>query len=280
MRGRPHQIDQQQQPRTTTQHPNHHQPSTTTNQTHHNTPNIPPLPQDFALLVRELVGGGSEIVHLPATQDDPSKRRPDISVAKEVRAWVCFLRVVALGGLRWWFVGVGPCRGACAWVGGGSVICQRHALISHLVSHPPLLQTNRSWTGRRRWRCGRGWRGPSSTSARSSRRRVRKRVLSALACRAIEKVVDRSRLIACLPNPQSLSPPTRNRRDCPHGPRGSAAQAPQRGRHQIEKEKKGGEKEKKGKDRASSVPFLCIVSQPWLGRQGEGRIVVIITVAE
>ncbi len=45
----------------------------------------PHTAQDFALLIKELVGGQSEIVHLPATQDDPSKRRPDISIAKEVR---------------------------------------------------------------------------------------------------------------------------------------------------------------------------------------------------
>lgn len=51
--------------------------------------------QEFALLVRELVSGDahaeqrqSQIVHLPATKDDPTKRRPDIAVAKEVRACV------------------------------------------------------------------------------------------------------------------------------------------------------------------------------------------------
>ena len=60
-----------------------------TNQPNPQTQKNPPQNQDFALLVRELVGGGSEIVHLPATQDDPSKRRPDIAVAKEVRAFVC-----------------------------------------------------------------------------------------------------------------------------------------------------------------------------------------------
>ena len=104
VRGRPHRINHQQ-PRIITQHTNHHQLSTTTTKTHQNTPNTLP-PQDFALLVRELVGGGSEIVHLPATQDDPSKRRPDISVAKEVRGCVCVVCGVALASLRWWFVGV------------------------------------------------------------------------------------------------------------------------------------------------------------------------------
>lgn len=44
--------------------------------------------QEFAVLVKELVGGEaaaqSQVIHLPATKDDPAKRRPDITVAKKV----------------------------------------------------------------------------------------------------------------------------------------------------------------------------------------------------
>ncbi len=29
----------------------------------------------------------SHIIHLPATKDDPSKRKPDITIAKEVLDW-------------------------------------------------------------------------------------------------------------------------------------------------------------------------------------------------
>jgi hypothetical protein len=44
--------------------------------------------------VRELVGGDpahqSKVIHLPATKDDPAKRRPDIAVAKKVGwRWLC-----------------------------------------------------------------------------------------------------------------------------------------------------------------------------------------------
>jgi nucleoside-diphosphate-sugar epimerase len=39
---------------------------------------------EFAKFIREEVGSKSEILHKPATQDDPQKRRPDISRAKRV----------------------------------------------------------------------------------------------------------------------------------------------------------------------------------------------------
>ena len=32
-------------------------------------------------------GGGSEVVHLPAVEDDPQRRRPDITLAKRVLNW-------------------------------------------------------------------------------------------------------------------------------------------------------------------------------------------------
>ena len=42
----------------------------------------------FALLVKELVtGSSSTISYMPATKDDPAKRKPDITVAREVLNW-------------------------------------------------------------------------------------------------------------------------------------------------------------------------------------------------
>jgi len=41
----------------------------------------------FANLIREMVGGESEVVHLPAVEDDPQRRRPDISRAKTELGW-------------------------------------------------------------------------------------------------------------------------------------------------------------------------------------------------
>ena len=38
----------------------------------------------FATLIREMVGSGSEIVNRPEVEDDPQKRRPDISTAAKV----------------------------------------------------------------------------------------------------------------------------------------------------------------------------------------------------
>ena len=41
----------------------------------------------FATLIRDMVDSTSEIVHKPAVEDDPQRRRPDISTAKTVLAW-------------------------------------------------------------------------------------------------------------------------------------------------------------------------------------------------
>ena len=38
-------------------------------------------------MIRELVGSKSVIKHLPATTDDPHKRKPDITVAKRELKW-------------------------------------------------------------------------------------------------------------------------------------------------------------------------------------------------
>ena len=42
----------------------------------------------FATLIRDKVGSTSEIVHNPAVEDDPQRRRPDISIAKTVLSWL------------------------------------------------------------------------------------------------------------------------------------------------------------------------------------------------
>ena len=41
----------------------------------------------FATMIREMVGGASEIVNLAPVQDDPQRRRPDITLAKKVLNW-------------------------------------------------------------------------------------------------------------------------------------------------------------------------------------------------
>merc|ERR1719468_936985 len=41
----------------------------------------------FATLIREMVDSGSEIVNRPEVEDDPRKRRPDISTAAKVLGW-------------------------------------------------------------------------------------------------------------------------------------------------------------------------------------------------
>ncbi len=43
--------------------------------------------QELALMIKELTGSSSEIVHRPLPQDDPVRRRPDISLAKEKLGW-------------------------------------------------------------------------------------------------------------------------------------------------------------------------------------------------
>lgn len=39
------------------------------------------------MLIKELTGSNATIKHLPATQDDPRKRRPDITTAKRELGW-------------------------------------------------------------------------------------------------------------------------------------------------------------------------------------------------
>lgn len=42
---------------------------------------------DFATIIKDLVGGSSKIVNKPAMQDDPKKRKPDITKAKKYLQW-------------------------------------------------------------------------------------------------------------------------------------------------------------------------------------------------
>ena len=42
---------------------------------------------EFATIIKEEVGGKSKIEYLKAVEDDPQRRRPDISVAKSVLGW-------------------------------------------------------------------------------------------------------------------------------------------------------------------------------------------------
>jgi dTDP-glucose 4,6-dehydratase len=62
--------------------------------------------REIAELVIELSGGGGEIVHEPLPEDDPKRRCPDISRAREALGWEP--RVGAREGLRRtldWFAG-------------------------------------------------------------------------------------------------------------------------------------------------------------------------------
>jgi UDP-glucuronate decarboxylase len=43
--------------------------------------------EEFAQIIRDLVGGQSKIVELAAVEDDPQRRKPDISRAKKVLNW-------------------------------------------------------------------------------------------------------------------------------------------------------------------------------------------------
>jgi UDP-glucuronate decarboxylase len=43
--------------------------------------------QDFAVIIRDLVGSSSEIINMPKQQDDPQQRRPDIRRAAELLTW-------------------------------------------------------------------------------------------------------------------------------------------------------------------------------------------------
>jgi nucleoside-diphosphate-sugar epimerase len=43
--------------------------------------------KELALLIRELAGSSSEIIYCPLPQDDPVRRRPDITLARERLGW-------------------------------------------------------------------------------------------------------------------------------------------------------------------------------------------------
>jgi UDP-glucuronate decarboxylase len=43
--------------------------------------------KELALMIRELAGSSSEIVHRPLPQDDPVRRRPDITLARQKLGW-------------------------------------------------------------------------------------------------------------------------------------------------------------------------------------------------
>jgi len=43
--------------------------------------------KQFAQTIQKSIGGDSKIVHMKSTRDDPSKRKPDISIAKEKIGW-------------------------------------------------------------------------------------------------------------------------------------------------------------------------------------------------
>lgn len=43
--------------------------------------------QDFATIIRDLVGSQSEIKNMPKQQDDPQQRKPDIRRADELLNW-------------------------------------------------------------------------------------------------------------------------------------------------------------------------------------------------
>ena len=42
---------------------------------------------EFAEAIRKLTGAGTEIIFQPLPQDDPSRRQPDITRAKELLGW-------------------------------------------------------------------------------------------------------------------------------------------------------------------------------------------------
>ena len=42
---------------------------------------------EFARIIKDLVGGSSKIIELAAVEDDPQRRRPDISRAKKYLNW-------------------------------------------------------------------------------------------------------------------------------------------------------------------------------------------------
>lgn len=42
---------------------------------------------EFAVIIRDLVGGNSKIQTMPAVEDDPQRRKPDITRAKQIINW-------------------------------------------------------------------------------------------------------------------------------------------------------------------------------------------------
>lgn len=43
--------------------------------------------EDFAVIIRDLVGGNSRIAQTSAVEDDPQRRRPDITKARKYLHW-------------------------------------------------------------------------------------------------------------------------------------------------------------------------------------------------
>lgn len=43
--------------------------------------------QDFAIIIRDLIQSGSQIVNMPKQEDDPQQRRPDIQRAAKILKW-------------------------------------------------------------------------------------------------------------------------------------------------------------------------------------------------
>lgn len=43
--------------------------------------------EEFAVMIRDLVGGRSKILQMPAVEDDPQRRKPDITRAKKYLSW-------------------------------------------------------------------------------------------------------------------------------------------------------------------------------------------------
>ena len=43
--------------------------------------------KELALMIRELAGSSSEMVYHPLPQDDPVRRKPDITLAKRTLGW-------------------------------------------------------------------------------------------------------------------------------------------------------------------------------------------------
>lgn len=56
--------------------------------------------QEFAEIIRDQVGGRSKIIELPAVEDDPQRRKPDISRAKKYLNWEPRVSVFVLVRLR------------------------------------------------------------------------------------------------------------------------------------------------------------------------------------